>query len=310
MNALQFSWGFGALLAPIFVKHVGLVPAALPRTFAILSGASCCMGVWASCLVSPNVCGEDSATEEEVADGGKGEQVAGTPGRRCHFFVAFTALFFYYFCYAGGEMTPGDWLTTASTQSLGVSLEQGVNLTTVFWAALTVGRLAGVPLGLCLTLHALTTLSLALAVVSSGILVVSFQKRWMAGVWASVVGIALGFASLYPAGIIMAQTKFRMGPKWISRCIVGNTIGMMSLPALVGVGIRYSHHVFVWAVVAFIGIQTGCYILLVALKPAAGALRRTDLAKNSSAGSADSAPEAPAARGIDAETPVASTASL
>jgi hypothetical protein len=42
---------------------------------------------------------------------------------------------------------------------------------------------------------------------------------------------------------------------------------MMVLPALVGVGIRYTHHIFAWAVVAFISVQAGCYFLLLAIQP-------------------------------------------
>ena len=204
------------------------------------------MGVWVFFLPSPHVCGDkdkepvgvnkdhNAADAVEIDESAPAlEPVAAERGGQ--FYVTFAALFFYYFCYAGGEMTPGDWLTTASTESLGVTLEQGVTLTTVFWVSLTVGRLAGVPLGLWLSLHALTTLSLVLAAVSSGLLVASFEKKWLAGVYASVVGIALGFASLYPAGVILAQNKFQLGPKWISRCIVGNTLVVILSVQLSGV---------------------------------------------------------------------------
>jgi fucose permease len=272
MNALQFSWGAGALLAPIFVRNVGLSANQLPHTFLLLSIVGGMMGLGPVFLASPAEHTSPTKEKNELAE--LTDQVGTTkedpvyhdqPGKGCRFYVVFTALFTYYFCYTGSEMTPGDWMTTAATQQLGVPVESGVLVTTVFWCFLTLGRLLAVPLGLCVSFHRLTVLSLAVAVAGSLLLVFSFERVWLTGVYISAASLGLGLSPLYPAGIILAQTNFQMTPIWVSRCIAGSTVGMMLMPAIVGALLRYSPRIFSWAVVFFVGVQAGSYCLLLAL---------------------------------------------
>jgi FHS family Na+ dependent glucose MFS transporter 1 len=266
MNALQFSWGMGAFFAPVFVHNVGLAPSQLPHTFFLLSITGGLMGLGPAFFESP-VEAENVKTELTELNGQVSTEQADGPGagKGCRFYLIFITLFSYYFCYAGGEMTPGDWMTTAATQQLGVPVASGVMITSVFWCFLTAGRLLAVPLGLCMSSNMLTALSLAVAAAGALLLVFSFGRVWLTGVYISAASIGIGLAPLYPAGIILAQSKFRMSSTWISRFIAGSTVGMMLMPAIVGTLLHYSPHVFSWAVVFFVSVQAGSFCLLLAL---------------------------------------------
>jgi fucose permease len=264
MNCLQFSWGLGAFLAPTMVRYLGVAPESLSRTFLLISIISICTGVWAMLIAPPR----PSAGDAEKAEGGRGVKAASVEKlmkRRTYLVVM--ALFLYYFCYAGAEMTPGDWLTFIATKSLGASLETGVSLTSAFWAALTFGRLLAVPVGLCIPLMRLTACSLVVCAGSSAAMIASVAAGSTKSTFVAAVGLGLGCAPLYPAGILLAQTKFKLGPAWISRCVVGSTAGAMLIPAAVGWGMKYRPQLFGWAVAAFVGVQAASFALVVTMAP-------------------------------------------
>jgi fucose permease len=122
-------------------------------------------------------------------------------------------MFGFYFCYAAAEKVPGDWLATLAI-SRGASDAEGAHITGVYWGSLTGGRLLAVLVASWASTSQMITANFACCI-SACVLLLSLNSA--GSLYASGAGIGLGLASLYPSGILLAQTRIPLNSKYISR---------------------------------------------------------------------------------------------
>lgn len=220
MNGLHFFFGVGAFLAPIVVAQAILFSGNITWAYWVLALSSLPAAVWLARLPSPAF--------QAGAKKGAAARVNWT-------LVACLALLF--FLYVGAEAGYGGWIYTYTVRQLGASLGpagavSAAYLTSAFWGALTVGRLAGVPIAA--RFRPRTILIADLLVCLASMAVILLIPHSFTAIWAGTLGLGLGMASFFPALMAYAQQHLQITGKVTAWFLVGAGAGGMTLPWVIG----------------------------------------------------------------------------
>jgi FHS family Na+ dependent glucose MFS transporter 1 len=129
MNGLHFTFGVGALLSPIIIAQTIAHSGGIRWAYWVLAVLIAPMAIWIFRIPSPPSQGSDPSVSIKP---------------RRPLLVGLVLLFF--FLYVGAETGYGGWIYTyAISTGLG-SATSAAYLNSGFWAALTLGRLAAIPL--------------------------------------------------------------------------------------------------------------------------------------------------------------------
>lgn len=219
MNALHFSFGVGAVAAPLLVQFSlsrsgGLAVACLATAGVALLGAG-----WVLTRHSPTVPTGDPAPN---VHGGERRTTNGRLAVISGFFVL----------YVGLEVGAGGWLFAyADAQHLGGDGFPAL-LTTVFWGSFTVGRLIAVGLSHRLSPGQLLTGSSALAIAAAGALALTGSLAGATLVATVALGLAL--APQYPTMMVVAGQHLHLTGRATSWFIGASAAGGLVLPWLMG----------------------------------------------------------------------------
>jgi len=298
MNLLHFMWGLGSFLSPLVAEGVGLSPSRLQATWATIGIVSAVLGAPLFFVQSPPPAvtatttkdktdegdGHTVSTDVDASTGGPAagaEVPSGLKLSRFAFGAAIVALSLYYFCYAGAEHALGDWLATFAIQTLHKSDDDGANLTSVYWACLTLGRLLGAATTKLLSPTQLIAMDFTLAGIGC-IILLTWGAVSLGGAYVGAALIGTGLSTLYPMGIMLAERKVRMTGGWISVFISGGTIGSVALPLVVGLLMTVDHSALAWSTASFVLVQLVSYIFVARYEdiPAAGANEVQDTDKD------------------------------
>jgi len=222
MNALHFFFGIGAFLSPIFVARA--LAAGSGVTWAYWTLALLIVPVAVAVLRLPS---PSSPVREHTAPG---EQPASVLRSTPAVLVALIALFF--FLYVGAEGSFGGWIATyAKTTGLG-DATTAAYLTSVFWGAMTLGRLLSIPLAARLRPRTLLLGDLIGCLLS--ILVVIAWPGSSAALWIGTFGAGFSMASIFPTMISFAGRHMTTTGKTTAWFFVGGSSGGMLIPWLIG----------------------------------------------------------------------------
>ncbi len=217
MNGLHFCFGLGAFLAPIIVAQAIRIGDAMLWgywTVALLALPVLAAFLW---LPSPPIRTQNPET--------------GTRGVTPWGLVALIATML--MLYVSAETSFGGWVFTYALEAGVIPDEVGAAyLTSVFWGALTVGRLLSVPLAARIKARAFLLGDLIGALASVGVIL-----AWPASATALRVGAAglgLSMASFFPTTITLAEQKLTLTGQVNSWFFVGASLGGMTLPWLIG----------------------------------------------------------------------------
>lgn len=215
MNALHFFFGVGALLAPIFVAQAIALTGDITWAYWLLALLVLPAALLFLRLPSP-------AAPLRIAQA-RSER---TP----RLLVGLMATLF--FLFVGAEVSFGGWIYTyAVTLNLATATTAGY-LTSLFWGAMTLGRLLSIRLAgrarpryilLADLIGAAACLSLLLLVPGSG---------WV--VWAASFGVGLSLANVYPTLVLLGRNHLHLTGSITSMFLVGGSLGSMVLPWLIG----------------------------------------------------------------------------
>eukprot|EP00039_Didymoeca_costata_P031440 m.34740 g.34740 ORF g.34740 m.34740 type:complete len:496 (-) comp8771_c0_seq2:22-1509(-) len=303
MNMLHFAWGVGSMLSPLVADGVGLEADRMRETWAVTGAIAIFLGVPPIMFASPLRFEEieeqtksenekedqdsesvdkleaqnKSAKENEDEEGESGDELEAELQSQNNsasandisplkFYVGITALFFFYFAYAGCEHTPGDWLATFAMDQLDQDEDVGAYMTSVYWAMLTFGRLLGVGTSVWLSANQLIGLDFGMCIIGCILLITLGGKDVQVAYFSSGL-IGFGLSTLYPMGILLGESRLPLTAKWISRFIAGGTIGSVVVPVIVGLLFKISSMAFSWALLSFIGMQFTCYMTVALMKP-------------------------------------------
>ena len=215
MNALHFCFGLGAFLSPMIIAQVVLRGGGIRLAYWTLAVLLLPGALWLIRRVSPAA---PSRRATDPSGGGAG----GT--------LALMAVFF--FLYVGAEIGFGGWIYSYAVALRPSSEAVAAYLTSAFWGAFTVGRLAGIPLAARFRPGMILLADLAGALASLGLLLAAPHS--LAATWMGTCGVGLCMASIFPAMLSLAQSRMQITGRVTGWFFVGASAGGMTLPWLIG----------------------------------------------------------------------------
>ena len=217
MNALHFFFGFGALLAPIFVAQAIAFNGSISWAYwllAVLVLAAVPLFLRVPSPAIPRVHTDADAPAEP------------TPW----LLVLLIATMF--FLFVGAELSFGGWIYTYAISLDLATVTTAGYLTSLFWAALTFGRLISIPIAGRVRPRYLLTVDLIGLALSLGLLLAFSQSS--AILWIATFGFGLSTANAYPTLMVLAERHLRISGKITSIFLVGGSLGSMTVPFLIG----------------------------------------------------------------------------
>lgn len=216
MQALHFSFGLGACLAPLVLRAVlgnGLV---YDQAFWGFGCWLLAVGLLVLCWESPM----PQPQPDSPAAGVYWPVVIGT--------AVFLGL------YVGLEVGFGALIHSFSVEGpAGLQPAQGELITACYWAGIAGGRLLAVPLAVWCVPSRMMLADLAGCLVCAGLLVLADRSKL--ALWAGAAGFGLSMASIFPTALNLAGTVIDVDGQAATFMVVGAAAGEMVLPLLAGV---------------------------------------------------------------------------
>ena len=215
MNGLHFFFGLGAFLAPIVVARSIGASGHIDLAYYILAGVTLPISFFLFKQKSP------APLHKPGEDGGKTGNVLQ---------VVLIALFLAF--HVGGELSYGGWVYTyAVTRGL-ADKTQGAYLTSVYWGALTLGRLVGALAATRMKPGRMLLVDIAGSILAAG--VVLFFQNSAPALWAGSALLGFSIASLFASSINFAEEGIGITGRVASFLIVGAGVGSMFFPWFIG----------------------------------------------------------------------------
>jgi MFS transporter, FHS family, Na+ dependent glucose transporter 1 len=220
INALHFFFGLGTFIAPFLVGvflSAGGVYGDVYRLLALFCAA---VGGWILLTLAPP---PPVRTRET---GGQAEKA----GFNLAPIVLSAALFLFF--YVGAEITFGGWIYTYAI-TLGLTdTVRGAYLTSAFWLAFTLGRLASIPIAT--RVQPKHVIPAAILGGSAFLLLLIAVHDSQPVLWIAAAGIGFCLAPVWPSGFTLAGQSFRLTSRLSGLILLGDSFGGMLLPWLMG----------------------------------------------------------------------------
>lgn len=216
MNALHFCFGVGAFISPIIVAQAILLTDGIAGAYWMLALAIAPIGLWVLRLASPHA---PSASSSLAA-----------PIRVNHRLLALCALFL--LLYVGAEVSFGGWIFTYAVTLGMAQAANAAYLTSVFWGALTLGRLLAMPIAAKVRPRTILLVDMIGCLASVSMILVWSESS--AVLWLGTFGMGLAMASIFPTVISWAERRMTMSGSATSWFLVGSSIGAITFPWLIG----------------------------------------------------------------------------
>lgn len=215
MNGLHFFFGVGAFISPIIVAQAVLATGDITWAYWILALLLLPVALWLARLPSP------------AARSGPAGPSRGVENPRL---VALIALFM--ILYVGAEVSFGGWIYTYATTLRLADVAAAAYLTSLFWGALTAGRLLAIPVAARLRPRTILLLDLLGCLASVGLILLFPRSSPI--IWLGTFGTGFAMASIFPTVISWAERRITLNGNVTSWFFVGASLGAMSFPFLIG----------------------------------------------------------------------------
>ena len=218
MNALHFFFGVGAFIGPLVVARLLDIPLGYRWGYWGLATFALVMAL--RMIFLP---GDPKPVRAH-------HNAEGAPVRV--FYPLVFAALLYLFFYVGSEITFGGWIFTYASALKILDAAGAAYLTSGFWFSFTIGRLISIPIGMRFSPRQVIPLALAGCL---GILVlVLLLPASPVLLW--LVTLVLGFCMgpLWPMGFTLAGQSIKLTARISSIILMGDSLGGMVLPWLVG----------------------------------------------------------------------------
>ena len=216
MNGLHFFYGVGAFLCPLLLAYTLALPNGLALSYWLLSVLTLLAVPFLLRLPSP---------QNTLAG-------QGHPDGQPLDYKLVTLIALLLCLYVGAEVSYGSWIYKYVVQ-LNVGDEAvAAYLTSAFWGALTVGRLAGVPIAARLRPRVILFADLTGCFIS--ILIGLLWPSSLTALSIATIGLGVSMASVYPTALTLAERRIKITGRVTGFLIVGGSSGGMLLPLLIG----------------------------------------------------------------------------
>ena len=222
MNALHLTFGIGAFLAPMLVAWATSQQGDIHGAYwaiAILA-VPLAIAIWR--VPSP---------ARPIAQASQVGNSTRLSMSKAQLRVLLLILLFYFF-YVGGEVTMGGWLYNYALATQIGDAVGAAALSSAFWGAYTVGRVASIPIALRWPPMRIMQVDAVGGVLCALLLWVGQGNLWLT--WAGVIGVGLSLASLFPTMLAYAETRLPMTGKVTSGIMASASIGATITPWVVG----------------------------------------------------------------------------
>jgi MFS transporter, FHS family, Na+ dependent glucose transporter 1 len=214
MNGLHFFFGLGTFITPVIVAQFVAQEGGLLWIYLLLAVIILPTAVVAL-LPSP----ESPETLKNKASGKNDPMVIGL-------------ISLVFGCYSGAALAYGGWIFTYAIEMNLTNETNAAYLTSVFWGALTLGRLAAIPLAVRFKPQTILRADFAGALLS--LLAMLLWPRSLAAVIITSAGLGFALASIYPTSMSFAGQIMTMSGKMTGLFSIGSSAGAMLIPWTIG----------------------------------------------------------------------------
>ena len=215
MNAMHSLFGVGALSAPLIVART--ISLRLPATHSYLFLAMLLMPVSLVFLRLPS----STPTTRTVA----GEHAAARP-RKVFLFASFL------FLYVGAEVGFAGWIYTYATTLRLSDVNTAAYLTSLFWGALTVGRILTIPIAIRISPESVLISSLAACLISLALILANPSS--FVAVLLGTFCLGVSMAPIFPTTLSLAGRVMKLTGNVTGWFIVAASGGAMLMPMIIG----------------------------------------------------------------------------
>ena len=214
MNALNFVNGSGALLSPFVVAWLlaaGFAPSWVFRLLAM---------VWLLAAM-----GVMTAPSPKIRK--KSEE-----GQKSSSTKALLLIASMFMLYVGGEVSFSGWLYVYATSMFADMQTSAYYLSSVFWAAITFGRLLAIPASLRINPRQQLTIGYLVSACSLGMLF--WQRNNQMALWVGTASAGMGMAIIFPALLAYGEQRLQLSSRALSVFYHGIAVGVIIFPWLSG----------------------------------------------------------------------------
>lgn len=215
LNLLHFCFGTGGLLAPVIVAQSLALRGGITPAYWAIGAFALPVAIWTSCIRNPRIV---PASDE--------------PGLRSArmTLAAFITLFFFF--HVGIQTAYSGWISTYAIEKGIMGEARAAYLASVFWFAITAGRLAAVPISARVAPSRILAGNLCGCLLAAGLLFLFPDSR--AVLWASTFLMGFSLASMFPVSILFAGRSMHISGSVVGIFLVGANIGSMVIPWAIG----------------------------------------------------------------------------
>ena len=215
MNAMHSFFGVGALIAPLVVARLTLFAYPAVDSYLVVAVLLLPAAGYAFLMAE----GDQVQTPKHRA-----------AVRRPNGFVLLFALLL--LLYVGAEVGFAGWIFTYVTESELGGPTAGAYLTSLFWGALTAGRVLTIPLAARVMPTRLIVSSIAGGLLSLSLVILAPRSILTLGT--ATVGFGLSMASIFPSTLTLASHRMRITGRITGWFVTGASLGATLIPLIIG----------------------------------------------------------------------------
>jgi FHS family glucose/mannose:H+ symporter-like MFS transporter len=259
LNILHTFFGVGALCGPLIVAAMLGAGAGWHGAFFLTGAlAVCCAALFWVAPIPPPAHSQAAAPLDGATPGPRNLLRSLFPDRRIWLIACMLFLF------VGIEQLTGGWISTYLQRVLHAHQDASAGSASLYWAAVTAGRIAASVAALRLSNERILGGSMVLALAA---LLLMGQAGSIGGALAALAAVGFGFAAIYPT--IMAITARAYPLRFatlVGGLVAAGGLGGMLFPVLGGVvGQASGLHATLWLDTLAAAVLLACFILYLLL---------------------------------------------
>lgn len=214
MNGLHFCFGVGTFITPVIIAQFVARPGGMVWIYLLLA-----VIILPTALVSLLPSPISPLTARQQAN-----------EKNDPMLIILIAMVFG--CYSGASLAYGGWIYTYAIKMNLANATNAAYLTSVFWGALTLGRLAAIPLAMRYKPQAILWADFLGALVS--LLALAIWPGSLVAVIFTSAGLGFSLASIYPTTMSFSGQLMTLTGKVTGLFSIGNSAGSMLIPWVIG----------------------------------------------------------------------------
>ena len=215
MNAMHSFFGVGALISPVVVAQIASFNYPTTHSYYVLALLILPVAAYLVRLPSPVNAGSKQQDESPVTNA------------RVVLLVALLLFF-----YVGAEASFGGWIFTYTLELKLSGATTAAYLTSLFWGALTIGRIVTIPMAARLKPLSIVTGSLAGCLSSVGLMLLIPHS--FAVVVVATAGLGFSMGSIFPTTLSFAGRSMSMTGQVTGWFVLTASAGAMIVPTIIG----------------------------------------------------------------------------